>query len=668
MKKIVQILVVMFVLLGCSNSSSTTQEETTIDTVSDSNNLSETDRDEESNNDSNNTSQTDTTVESDDSNATTDSSDETQSNTLIYTKLNDHLFLNDSNDVAIYMDADLNKSAKLIYDDTTIKTITNTIYSHFKDEYDFIFLVTNNEIQPSTVTYSGVFMKIKNDVEGIGAPLYSNTQPYGSESKLKGVMHFAYRSAILRGPTLHEISHYWANKFYFDFNEAPYYRVGSSGHWSYLGFFGGKGQLGGYDANTLQSQKDTDGSDLVYESDKGTTWKVYSADTFGWNANGAGRIPYNDLELYLMGMISKSEVADMMVPMPYGSPLTPETKEYIVENNLSESGRSYFMAQDLSRKSWSEIMSDHNIPKRNPAVSNAQKSFKVLTVLLDTQMPKINELNGIALQMEKFTLAGDDGNDFNHNFWEATRGKGTLSSNHLESTLKTTGEAYAIEDSYQEEEIRFHDKVYKTVRSPYTGRIWLDRNIGADHVCQSFTDAGCYGDYFQFGRGLDGHQLKNSPTTTDKQTTLSPDNNLFVQANYTTGYDWLEAGIDDAKDARIDMVNQTDGSTICPTGFRIPSYEEFYADTLDNIAWDSFPSESVNGNFLRLPLNGYRNAQDQNAIISEEGTRGAYWTSTAIGEGSDRSIRNILFKQDSFMAYATDYLSNGEAIRCIKAE
>jgi len=31
--------------------------------------------------------------------------------------------------------------------------------------------------------------------------------------------------------------------------------------------------------------------------------------------------------------------------------------------------------------------------------------------------------------------------------------------------------------------ILFHGKVYKTVKSPYTDRVWLDKNIGADRVC-----------------------------------------------------------------------------------------------------------------------------------------------------------------------------------------
>ena len=36
---------------------------------------------------------------------------------------------------------------------------------------------------------------------------------------------------------------------------------------------------------------------------------------------------------------------------------------------------------------------------------------------------------------------------------------------------------------------------YGIVKSPYTSKIWLDRNLGAKRVCQSFDDKKCYGVY-----------------------------------------------------------------------------------------------------------------------------------------------------------------------------
>jgi hypothetical protein len=48
---------------------------------------------------------------------------------------------------------------------------------------------------------------------------------------------------------------------------------------------------------------------------------------------------------------------------------------------------------------------------------------------------------------------------------------------------------------------------YSTVTTA-TGRIWMDRNLGATRVALSSTDTEAYGDYYQWGRPEDGHQRK----------------------------------------------------------------------------------------------------------------------------------------------------------------
>ena len=99
------------------------------------------------------------------------------------------------------------------------------------------------------------------------------------------------------GPALHELAHQWANF------ALPTHSVSSTGtdltsflfgsHW---GFTGGntRGQLGGFEQNTLVENGQNS----------------YSVSEFGTFANGGNGVPYNDLELYLMGMLPISEIAD----------------------------------------------------------------------------------------------------------------------------------------------------------------------------------------------------------------------------------------------------------------------------------------------------------------------------------------------------------------------
>jgi hypothetical protein len=62
------------------------------------------------------------------------------------------------------------------------------------------------------------------------------------------------------------------------------------------------------------------------------------------------------------------------------------------------------------------------------------------------------------------------------------------------------------------------DEEYKEVTSS-TGRIWLDRNLGATRVAKSSADASAFGYLYQWGRLSDGHQKPSSATTNTLSST-----------------------------------------------------------------------------------------------------------------------------------------------------
>jgi hypothetical protein len=78
----------------------------------------------------------------------------------------------------------------------------------------------------------------------------------------------------------------------------------------------------------------------------------------------------------------------------------------------------------------------------------------------------------------------------------------------IESHRNTKALKYNL--SHTDVSITHNGTSYGTVKSPYTGKIWLDRNLGASQVCDrnnSFTDnndyvtsqQNCFGDYYQWG-------------------------------------------------------------------------------------------------------------------------------------------------------------------------
>jgi hypothetical protein len=71
--------------------------------------------------------------------------------------------------------------------------------------------------------------------------------------------------------------------------------------------------------------------------------------------------------------------------------------------------------------------------------------------------------------------------------------------------------------------IKFNGFIYKTMKSPRTGRIWLDRNLGATQTqdVNSGTNSAAYGDIYQWGRGnKDKHKSRGSGTISTRLASI----------------------------------------------------------------------------------------------------------------------------------------------------
>jgi hypothetical protein len=212
--------------------------------------------------------------------------------------------------------------------------------------------------------------------------------------------------------------------------------------------------------------------------------------------------------------------------------------------------------------------------------------------------------------------------------------------------------------------IRHDDIEYKEITSPTTGKIWLDRNLGATQVCnatlESYVDVesyknaelGCFGYYYQWGRGNDGHQYYQSNTTTIQQSSLTNTNNKFVYDIEPAKYgDWLE---DAPLATRAERWRKTNGTSICPSGFRVPYKGELDAEFAD-------PAAAVED--LKFPISGLRHFQTAN--YSGVGYYGALWTSE-ISE-YEHYPRYVSFSSTGYTPDRGD-ASGGRPVRCIKAD
>jgi len=284
------------------------------------------------------------------------------------------------------------------FSNTGLRTdLVQDIYQRFDDDYDFIILLLNEPSIPENLSYYGRLIGVSNSIEGIGLSLYDFSTEYGSSGKLKALIQMTGLEYLRYGPALHELAHQWANF------ALPTHSVSSVGtdltsflfgsHW---GFTGGntKGQLGGFEQSSLV--------------DNGQN--SYSVGEFGTFANGGNGVPYNDLELYLMGMLPISEVADFDM-------FANITALDIVSStfNFSAEDRTTFTPESL----------EELLGQREPSFEDSQKDFKILAVVLTDHPLSEEEWTKVDDTVEWFSNPSDDGT-YLYNFWEATRGIGTV--------------------------------------------------------------------------------------------------------------------------------------------------------------------------------------------------------------------------------------------------
>jgi uncharacterized protein (TIGR02145 family) len=186
------------------------------------------------------------------------------------------------------------------------------------------------------------------------------------------------------------------------------------------------------------------------------------------------------------------------------------------------------------------------------------------------------------------------------------------------------------------------------VTNPTTGRIWMDRNLGATQAATSSTDANAYGDFYQWGRRSDGHQCRTSSTSTDLSSLDQPANGYFIIT---------QSGSDDWRSPQnANLWQGVNGvNNPCPSGYRLPTETELNAERL---SWSQNNGTGAFASPLKWTLAGYRSPSGQLNAVSLEG---AYWSSTVISNGSRYCYFDIGFASFYGRERATGY-----SVRCIK--
>jgi hypothetical protein len=200
-------------------------------------------------------------------------------------------------------------------------------------------------------------------------------------------------------------------------------------------------------------------------------------------------------------------------------------------------------------------------------------------------------------------------------------------------------------------EFTWNGFTYKVVIRDYGGTklAWLDRNLGATQAATSFTDSNAYGDLYQWGRLTDGHEERNSGTTSTLSTTDVPGNDDFILAP-SSPYDWRSPQNDNLWQPTSYINNPA------PPGWRLPTEAEWESE---RGSWGSNDSNGAFASPLKLPSAGLRGHGD--GSLYSVGSDGYYWSSSVDGTYA----RFLRF--DSSNAFMRSYFrARGYSVRCVR--
>mgnify|MGYP000241728552 CR=1 FL=1 len=194
-----------------------------------------------------------------------------------------------------------------------------------------------------------------------------------------------------------------------------------------------------------------------------------------------------------------------------------------------------------------------------------------------------------------------------------------------------------------------------------TGKIWMNKNLGATQVATSSSDVASYGNHYQWGKA---QAFTSAYNTANNVAGPVADAATAGTAFVTSSSDWLSTPNNvlwnsgtSSKPVKV-VANDP-----CPANYRIPTETELNTERLDWVI--NNPTNKTNdtaGAFdskLKLPAPGYRSYV--NGALTNPGTHGHYWSSNTSGA-------NALFLNfnTSNGLMSSNRRAFGFSVRCVK--
>jgi hypothetical protein len=214
------------------------------------------------------------------------------------------------------------------------------------DSFDFV-----NFVHVAGVRGNRYHVGVRNGVQGLGLPLYTNNAFYGSGGRLQGYSLFPIPPMFDgAGPAFsHELGHQWMN-----FLSATPYSNGVP-HWP-------KGDIA---INVMGfSLPGSAGGNFSYTFTTNSSGGYVTGPAIATNIS-----TFNPMELYLMGMATPSEVPNYFV---------------FTNQNVSPTNGQVFSSNEVSVVTINNVIAAQGA--RIPASTNSQRVFVCATIVLSEQL------------------------------------------------------------------------------------------------------------------------------------------------------------------------------------------------------------------------------------------------------------------------------------------
>lgn len=223
-----------------------------------------------------------------------------------------------------------------------VTRITKRFYQLAGDDYDFL-----NIVYISTRFQNRHHFATRNQVQGIGLPIINNTATYGSAGKLQGISVFPISSLFDAADYVyqHELGHQWISFL----NIPPL--AGGIPHWPISSLASG-----------------IMGFSIPPNGQGGEYRCLLTSEPTGVRLTPRNGPPvFTDLDLYLMGMLPASQVAEHIVFADQNLALTVPCNGQLFTG-------------DVTRVTINDIV--NALGPRVPDSTNAPKNFRVATILV----------------------------------------------------------------------------------------------------------------------------------------------------------------------------------------------------------------------------------------------------------------------------------------------